>query len=135
MIPSPDCHPANDPALPHLNIRTGAGPRKTRMDSCSLGVSRIIRSWSPEYVPFLCPLVTCTLLGPNGVHAGAKPASNSSERNDDLDREMLKLTLSHVARYWSLGTILLGMSASLLPDMSFFDCMSIFLLPDMPAFL
>ncbi|KAF9887532.1 hypothetical protein FE257_010110 [Aspergillus nanangensis] len=69
-------------------------------------IQHIISSWSPEYIQLSHPFAGCSLIGPKAGYFTAK-IHKSVERHWALAREILRLGLSHISRFWKLGSVLL----------------------------
>jgi hypothetical protein len=74
-------------------------------------ISRIIRNWPAEYVPFARPFVVCTLLG--------SVCRDLHKRNREqlspllLLVELIKLVLKRIGTYWGVAHGSLGRSRAL----------------------
>ena len=68
---------------------------------------RAVRLWSPDYIPFASPLITCALIGPASVHGAKRPydgASTSSDTLHNLEAAISGFVLRRFSDYWPLGT-------------------------------
>lgn len=75
-------------------------------------IIRVIQKWSPIYIPHTSPFIGCLVLGPAGINLRVAmergKLSNDGKFIPSVDVEILKLTLSHFARFWKIGSKLLG---------------------------
>jgi hypothetical protein len=76
-------------------------------------VLRVLKVWPPEYISCCHPFVSCLILGPAAIHARVikhdklDQGSNSREQSE-VDMKILKLALSHLARAWKFGALIVG---------------------------
>ena len=76
-------------------------------------VLNIIKAWPPKYISCSHPFGSCLIIGPAAIHARVlkhdmlDPASNSREQSE-IDLEVLKLALSHLAKPWKFGALIVG---------------------------
>jgi hypothetical protein len=85
--------------------------RETLIQQCRPHLHEIIRAvkrWSPEYIALTSPFISCTLIGPAAMNLGTLKGFGNFEQSDDVYMEMLRLTLDHFAKYWNIGSLLLG---------------------------
>ena len=68
---------------------------------------RAIKAWSAEHVPLSSPFLVCQFIGP---YACMTEASNSVADNQrtTTDRDLTELTMSRYAKFWPLGSLVLG---------------------------
>jgi len=74
-------------------------------------VNRILRHWSPDFIPFAFPLIACAMIGPDSVHITPKTQTQEPEILDNLrfmHRQMLELVLKRIGEYWTIGLQLQG---------------------------
>lgn len=69
---------------------------------------RICKAWSPKYIPFASQLVSPTLLGLHGANVLHLPKNVTGLNATEDGLEILELTLTHMAEYWNLSTVMLG---------------------------
>jgi hypothetical protein len=79
-------------------------------------VLRIIKAWPPEYMSCSHPFVSCLIIGPAAIHARVLKndmldQTSDSRGQSEIDLEVLKLALSHLARTWKFGALIVGESA------------------------
>ncbi|KAH7124481.1 hypothetical protein EDB81DRAFT_911227 [Dactylonectria macrodidyma] len=94
----------------------GASEAKYRADTDQL--IRIIRMWPPEFIPCTSPFIGCLVLGPAAMHLRVAMGSRRVARDKcstaaSLEEELLKLALSHIAKFWKLGALLLDFANSI----------------------
>ncbi|KAM5353280.1 hypothetical protein ACJZ2D_016819 [Fusarium nematophilum] len=82
-------------------------------------IIRIIRLWPPEHIPSASPFIGCLILGPAAMHLrvamGCRQAAQDQSAAASLEEELLKLALSHIAKFWRLGALLLDFANSITP--------------------
>ncbi|KAL6228796.1 fungal-specific transcription factor domain-containing protein [Aspergillus navahoensis] len=83
-----------------------------RLQSRISDLLRMINSWPLEAIPLCHPFIACTLLGPNGGWVDSTRKDSTFSIHDQAG-EIIKLILSHFARYWGLGTTLLTIERSI----------------------
>lgn len=75
-------------------------------------VYRCIRQWPPEYIPCNSPFIGCLVLGPAAIHMrvakGLGSGSDTGRKPPFIEAELLKLALGHIARFWGIGSAILG---------------------------
>lgn len=76
-------------------------------------VIQIIRMWPPDYIPYNSPFIGCLILGPAAMHL--RVSMRTRQAHDELcvasiEEELLKLALSHIARFWRIGSLLYGLA-------------------------
>lgn len=75
-------------------------------------IIRCIRRWSPEHIPYSSPFIGCLILGPAAIHVrvakGIRDAVNDGNESQYVEAHLLELTLGHIARYWGIGSAILG---------------------------
>ena len=78
-------------------------------------VFRAIRAWYPEFIPFACPFVVCTLVGPAAANVRLLNKTNTSHSKQDLsfNISMLKLVLERIGNFWEIGSCALSKSVNL----------------------
>lgn len=71
-----------------------------------------ISLWSPAYIPYCSPFIAGLLLGPAAIFLRVAMASrrttDAPTTSSTMEVELIKLALSHIARYWGLASHLLG---------------------------
>ncbi|KAL5324784.1 hypothetical protein ACEPPN_005902 [Leptodophora sp. 'Broadleaf-Isolate-01'] len=77
------------------------------------GVLRIYQSWPPEYIGFVPPTMVSMITGPAAMVLRCARHLRKEQNGGDLSKpsiqeDLLVLILSHFARYWDIGGILLG---------------------------
>jgi hypothetical protein len=83
-------------------------------DKCAQHINehlRVLRLWSPEFMPLATPLMTCILIGPAAVHAAKKSSGNplyGHEVLDYLERQRLTNALQRFEEYWGIGAFMKG---------------------------
>lgn len=70
-------------------------------------IFRAISNWDFDFIPFACPLVSCTLIGPYGVNVSAALAHERST----IYLDMLKLVIERIGTFWDIGSAALSLSA------------------------
>jgi hypothetical protein len=80
-------------------------------------VLRIIKAWPPEYISCSHPFGGCLILGPAAIHARVLKQDmldqvSDSRGQSEIDMEVLKLALSHLAKTWKFGALIFGELAS-----------------------
>ena len=84
-------------------------------------IIRVIQKWSPIYIPHTSPFIGCLVLGPAGINLRVAMERGKLAKDGrfipSVDVEILKLTLSHFARFWKIGSKLLG-TTSFLPQIA-----------------
>jgi hypothetical protein len=80
-------------------------------------VLRIIKAWPPEYISCSHPFGGCLILGPAAIHARVLEQDmldqvSDSRGQSEIDMEVLKLALSHLAKTWKFGALIFGELAS-----------------------
>jgi hypothetical protein len=80
-------------------------------------VLRIIKAWPPEYISCSHPFVSCLIIGPAAIHARVLKHDKLDQASDsrgqsEIDMEVLKLALSHLAKAWKFGALIVGKLAS-----------------------
>jgi hypothetical protein len=77
-------------------------------------VFRLYQSWSPEYIGFCPPSMVCIITGPAAIMLRfarhLRKEQNGRENEPSIQEDLLILVLSHFARYWNIGLLLLGLS-------------------------
>jgi hypothetical protein len=76
-------------------------------------VYRVVRFWAPEFIPLTYPFISCALIGPAAVHVSRSPQPPEIDGKENLrflQRHLLELVLKHVAEYWVIGSMLQGIS-------------------------
>lgn len=71
-------------------------------------VVRAIKAWSPEHVPSCSPYIVCTLIGPYASLLGSSAAVPDIQKGN-MERELLALTITRFAKYWVIGSMVLGL--------------------------
>lgn len=76
-------------------------------------VLRTIKAWPPEYISCCHPFIGCLFLGPAAIHArvlkhDTLQQDSSSRGQSEVEMEVLRLALSHLARVWKFGALLVG---------------------------
>lgn len=82
-------------------------------------VFRIIRRWTPEYIPYNSPFIGCLLLGPAAIHLRATFDGSKNKNARCIEADLLKLTLAHVARFWKIGIVLEGKASHWLCNLTY----------------
>lgn len=76
-------------------------------------VFRSIRRWSPEHIPFNSPFIGCLILGPAAINLrvamGLRKHTHAGQESITIEADLLKLALEHIAKFWSIGSVMLGM--------------------------
>lgn len=85
--------------------------RHGQLQSWTAERSRIIRQWSPEIISLSHPFIACAILAPVYVPGGGADLDLSP--SNSACHDMPRLVLSHYARVWRLGHILLKISTIL----------------------
>lgn len=67
---------------------------------------RAIRVWSSAYIPLASPFIVTSLIGPAAVHFCDHRHSENGKSG--IDQEMLELTIGKFAKFWKLGSLMLG---------------------------
>lgn len=85
-------------------------------DRAAREVFQIYQDWSPDLIPFCPPLMVLLILGPNAVILRYALGCRIRQNEEDdlvpsIEEELLILILGIFARYWNIGSFLLGMSA------------------------
>jgi hypothetical protein len=68
---------------------------------------KALRLWPPAYCITCQPFQVCTLLGPNAAHLEATFVAPSTTRGD-LERDLIRETITCIAEYWEIGAATLG---------------------------
>ncbi|KAJ9615219.1 hypothetical protein H2200_001293 [Cladophialophora chaetospira] len=80
-------------------------------------VFNVVQKWPPLYMPYSSPIIGGLVIGPAAVflRAAIDRGNRASGGNPSpaLDGEMLKLCLSHFARFWKIGSIFLDIATSI----------------------
>jgi hypothetical protein len=76
-------------------------------------VLRIIKAWPPEYISCSHPFGSCLIIGPAAIHARVLKHDmldqvSDSRGQSEIDMEVLKLAISHLARTWKFGALIVG---------------------------
>lgn len=76
-------------------------------------VLRIYESWSPEFIGFVPPTMVSMITGPAAMVLRCARHLRKEQNEGDLSKpsiqeDLLTLILSHFARYWDIGALLLG---------------------------
>lgn len=94
------------------------GARKMDYRPYAEQVYRCIRQWSPEHIPYNSPFIGCLILGPAAIHMrvakGLGSVPDTERKSPCIEVELLKLALGHVARYWGIGSAILGETSILM---------------------
>jgi hypothetical protein len=77
-------------------------------------VFRLYQSWSPEFIGLCPPPMVCIITGPAAIMLRyarhLRKEQNGGENEPSIQEDLLILILSHFARYWNIGLLLLGQS-------------------------
>jgi hypothetical protein len=68
---------------------------------------RAVRLWSPDFVSFASPLITCALIGPASVHVAKSPCDGAVASSDtlrNLEAAISGFVLRRFSNYWPIGT-------------------------------
>ena len=74
-------------------------------------IFRTIRRWSPEYIACASPFIGCLILGPAAIHlrvTNETMGTNPECRSACIETDLIKLALTHIARFWKIGLVLQG---------------------------
>lgn len=73
---------------------------------------RAAQAFSPEYIPFATPFITCSLIGPNSINLAFNRVASSNNmvngKSSDINAVSLRLCLQQFDRYWNIASLLLG---------------------------
>jgi hypothetical protein len=72
-------------------------------------VIKALRLWPSSYCITCQPFQVCTLLGPYAAHLQATFVAPSTARGD-LERDLIRETITCIAEYWGIGAATLGKS-------------------------
>jgi hypothetical protein len=76
-------------------------------------VFHLVQKWPPAYIPFSSPMIGGMVLGPAAMFFRvALDRDRENENQLGMECEMLKLCLTHIARFWKIGSVFLGKSSS-----------------------
>ncbi|KIY00988.1 uncharacterized protein Z520_03654 [Fonsecaea multimorphosa CBS 102226] len=75
-------------------------------------IFRAIRIWSPEHIPCNSPFIGGLIIGPAAIHLRVaktlRKGTNTDRHTPAIEAEMLRLALTQMARYWKMGSAILG---------------------------
>lgn len=77
-------------------------------------VFRICRSWSPEFIALCPPMMVCLIAGPTKINLSLArlrtldQATGKVVSRYSMQEELIVLILTHFARYWNVGHLILG---------------------------
>ena len=75
---------------------------------------RLLRTWSPEFIPFAMPTICYCVVGPAAVTLrlaralGRSPTKSRRTDDQTVEEDILTLVLTRLAQYWEIGGLLLG---------------------------
>jgi hypothetical protein len=79
---------------------------------CSEQIFQTIRRWPPEYIPYNSPFLGCLISGPAAVHLRVakemRKTANAQGESVCTEVDVLILALTNIAKFWKIGSILLG---------------------------
>jgi hypothetical protein len=97
-----------------LGAKAYFGVRRLNYSSYAEQVYNAIHVWSPEYIPLATPFIGCSVTGPAGMNLkvarGSRGARRSKGETTTIEEELLMLVLKIIARFWNIGSLLLGKS-------------------------
>jgi hypothetical protein len=65
-------------------------------------VYRAAQAWLPEFIPYACPFVVCTIIGSELDNLRTARGMMADQHRTQLD--LLKLILKRVGTFWDIGT-------------------------------
>jgi hypothetical protein len=75
---------------------------------------RLYQLWSPEFIGLCPPPMVCIITGPAAIMLRyarhMRKEQSGGEKEPSIQEDLLILILSHFARYWNIGLLLLGKS-------------------------
>ncbi|KAI1613501.1 fungal-specific transcription factor domain-containing protein [Exophiala viscosa] len=80
-----------------------------RCRHCTSNVCAAIQSWPPQYIPLCSPFMVVSLVGPSAMHLRRDVQSG----DNPMEKEMLELAISHVAKYWQIGLLMSNVAKAL----------------------
>lgn len=92
-------------------VSDASSPEQNRLHNRQSSLNDLLRvcmAWSPTYIPFATQLIAPTLLGLHGTNVLHLPKHVTGLNGTRSGLEVLKLTLTYLAGYWNLSTLLLG---------------------------
>lgn len=72
-------------------------------------VMRAVKAWSPDHVPLAHPFIVCMLLGPYTSFLRCSDKIHD-QANEAMVKDLLELTIARFAKYWHVGSLMLGES-------------------------
>lgn len=75
-------------------------------------IVRVVRAWTPDYIAYTTPFIVCSLLGPAAMHFPADTSISQDLQITSNDRELVLLAIHQFARYWKIGSLLIGRRAA-----------------------
>lgn len=94
-----------------LGATSQAGTRLQVYHQYTSQIFRAIHIWPPEYVALAGPLIACLILGPTAINlrvARELQSPPTTDNTTNVQEELLKLVLTQFAKYWEIGSLLLG---------------------------
>lgn len=95
--------------------RTSSATRFEDYRQAASEVFRIYQSWPPEILEFVPPTMVSIIVGPAAIMLRYARHLRKEQNGGDLSQpsiqeDLLQLILGHFARYWNIGSFLLGKS-------------------------
>jgi hypothetical protein len=78
--------------------------------------------WPPTYIPYSSPFIGGLVIGPAAmflrVAMDRRIVGDNGRSLPNVEVEMLKLCVAHIARFWRIGSMFLGKSEDVFLDVN-----------------
>ena len=96
------------PTTTNLNSTNGRTATASKCVQHGHDIVRVVRAWTPDYIAYTTPFIACSLVGPAAMHFPDHESNSQGLQITSVDKELVLLTIHQFARYWKIGSLLIG---------------------------